>query len=146
MKTLVVGINRHAKQVVVRELDHVADRFSSQSHFTTVFRRFMKTTPAAYREKGLGCVPPNHEPGLFAHPARLRRGALRAGRWERRVRRLNLNYLLIFIPIAVALSWYAANPLLVFAMAALTIVPLSKIVGSSTETLGAYLVRRSGGS
>ncbi len=54
MKTSVVGINRHAKQVVVRELDHVADRFSSQSHFMTVFRRFMKTTPAAYREEVLG--------------------------------------------------------------------------------------------
>jgi AraC family transcriptional regulator len=28
--------------------------FSSQSHLTTVFRRFMKTTPAAYREAVLG--------------------------------------------------------------------------------------------
>jgi AraC family transcriptional regulator len=28
--------------------------FSSQSHLTTVFRRFMKTTPAAYREEVLG--------------------------------------------------------------------------------------------
>ena len=28
--------------------------FSSQSHMTTVFRRFMKTTPAAYREDVLG--------------------------------------------------------------------------------------------
>lgn len=28
--------------------------FSSQSHLTTVFRRFMKTTPAAYREQVLG--------------------------------------------------------------------------------------------
>ena len=31
--------------------------FSSQSHFTTVFRRFMKTTPAAYREEVLGLRP-----------------------------------------------------------------------------------------
>jgi hypothetical protein len=52
---------------------------------------------------------------------------------------MNLNYLLIFIPIAVGLSWFGASPLLVFATAALTIVPLSKIVGSSTETLGTYL-------
>jgi AraC family transcriptional regulator len=49
--------------------------FSSQSHLTTVFRRFMKTTPAAYREAVLGLrhaaagpcltslVPhPTHEP------------------------------------------------------------------------------------
>jgi AraC family transcriptional regulator len=28
--------------------------FSSQSHLTTVFRRFMKTTPAAYRDEVLG--------------------------------------------------------------------------------------------
>ncbi len=31
--------------------------FSSQSHMTTVFRRFMKTTPAAYREDVLGVRP-----------------------------------------------------------------------------------------
>jgi AraC family transcriptional regulator len=31
--------------------------FSSQSHMTTVFRRFMKTTPAAYREDVLGLRP-----------------------------------------------------------------------------------------
>jgi hypothetical protein len=55
------------------------------------------------------------------------------------MRRFNLNYLLIFIPIAVALYWYGANSLLVFVMAALTIVPLSKIVGNSTETHGDYL-------
>ena len=61
------------------------------------------------------------------------------------LRRLNLNYLLIFIPIALGLYWYAANPLLVFTMAAVTIVPLSKIVGSSTETLGAYLGPTLGG-
>jgi Ca2+:H+ antiporter len=40
---------------------------------------------------------------------------------------LNLNYLLIFIPIALGLYWSAANPLLVFAMAALTIVPLFEV-------------------
>jgi AraC family transcriptional regulator len=31
--------------------------FSSQSHFTTVFRRFMKTTPALYRATILGLEP-----------------------------------------------------------------------------------------
>jgi Ca2+:H+ antiporter len=56
-----------------------------------------------------------------------------------------LNYLLIFIPIAIALYWFGANSLLVFATAALTIVPLSKIVGTSTETLGAYLGPTLGG-
>ena len=61
------------------------------------------------------------------------------------MRRLSLDYLLIFIPIALALYWFQANPLLVFGMAALTIVPLSKIVGSSTETLGGYLGPTLGG-
>ena len=32
--------------------------FSSQSHLTTVFRRFVKTTPAAYREAVLGIRDP----------------------------------------------------------------------------------------
>ncbi|MGP0062208.1 MAG: helix-turn-helix domain-containing protein [Isosphaeraceae bacterium] len=31
--------------------------FSSQSHLTTVFRRFLKTTPAAYRQEVLGLHP-----------------------------------------------------------------------------------------
>ena len=42
--------------------------FSSQSHLTTVFRRFMMTTPAAYREEVLGLRHnPNGEPGLLGH-------------------------------------------------------------------------------
>jgi AraC family transcriptional regulator len=36
--------------------------FSSQSHLTTVFRRFMKTTPAAYRETVLGLRPSADSP------------------------------------------------------------------------------------
>jgi AraC family transcriptional regulator len=36
--------------------------FSSQSHLTTVFRRFMKTTPAAYREEVLGIHIPEPSP------------------------------------------------------------------------------------
>jgi Ca2+:H+ antiporter len=61
------------------------------------------------------------------------------------MRRLNLNYLLIFIPVALGLYWFGANSLLVFVISALTIVPLSKIVGSATETLGAYLGPTLGG-
>jgi Ca2+:H+ antiporter len=61
------------------------------------------------------------------------------------MRRLSLNYLLIFIPVALGLFWSGANPLLVFGVAALTIVPLSKIVGSSTETLGLFLGPSLGG-
>jgi AraC family transcriptional regulator len=47
--------------------------FSSQSHLTTVFRRFMKTTPAAYREAVLGLRPTAAGPDLTSpvpHPAR----------------------------------------------------------------------------
>jgi AraC family transcriptional regulator len=36
--------------------------FSSQSHLTTVFRRFMKTTPSAYREEVLGMRSPGRGP------------------------------------------------------------------------------------
>jgi Ca2+:H+ antiporter len=62
------------------------------------------------------------------------------------MRRWNLNYLLIFIPIALWLYYFTkANPLLVFVAAAITIVPLSKIVGNATETLGAYLGPTLGG-
>jgi len=61
------------------------------------------------------------------------------------MRRLNLNYLFIFIPVAVWLWWSSANPLLVFGAAALTILPLSKVVGSSTETLGYFIGPTLGG-
>jgi Ca2+:H+ antiporter len=52
---------------------------------------------------------------------------------------------LIFIPVALGLSWTGQKPLLVFGVAALTILPLSKVVGSSTETLGYYLGPTLGG-
>jgi Ca2+:H+ antiporter len=62
------------------------------------------------------------------------------------MRHWNLNYLLIFIPIALWLYFFTtARPLLTFAAAAITIVPLSKIVGSATETIGAYLGPTLGG-
>ncbi len=61
------------------------------------------------------------------------------------MRHWNLNYLLIFVPIALWLYFTKADPLLVFAISAITIVPLSKIVGSATETLGAYLGPTLGG-
>ena len=61
------------------------------------------------------------------------------------MRRLNLNYLLVLIPVALGLYWAGADSLLVFAVAALTILPLSKVVGSSTETLGHYLGPTLGG-
>src|SRR6202453_2630277 len=61
------------------------------------------------------------------------------------MRWLNLNYLLILIPVAIGLRWYGANSLLIFGVASLTILPLSKVVGSSTETLGYFLGPTLGG-
>jgi Ca2+:H+ antiporter len=61
------------------------------------------------------------------------------------MRRWNLNYLLIFIPVTIWLYFTQAKPLLVFGAAAITIVPLSKIVGNATETLGTYLGPTLGG-
>ncbi len=61
------------------------------------------------------------------------------------MRHWNLNYLLIFIPFAIWLYFTKSDPLLIFATAAITIVPLSKIVGNATETLGSYLGPTLGG-
>ncbi len=58
---------------------------------------------------------------------------------------MKLNYLLILIPVAIGLSWFGASPLWVFTVAALAIVPLSNIVGGSTETLARYVGPTLGG-
>jgi AraC family transcriptional regulator len=42
--------------------------FSSQSHLTTVFRRFLKTTPAAYREEVLNGSPAGIAAGSISEP------------------------------------------------------------------------------
>lgn len=62
-----------------------------------------------------------------------------------RIKVLKLNYLLVLVPVAIALSWIGASPLLVFGVAALAIVPLSNIVGASTETLATYVGPTLGG-
>jgi Ca2+:H+ antiporter len=58
---------------------------------------------------------------------------------------MGLNVLLVFIPIAVALDWYDANPVAVFAAAALAIIPLAGLMGRSTEHLSTYLGATVGG-
>jgi hypothetical protein len=58
---------------------------------------------------------------------------------------LNLNYLLILIPMAIGLSWSGASPFLLFAVTALSIRPVSRVVGSSTETLARYVEPTLGG-
>ncbi len=59
--------------------------------------------------------------------------------------RLSLESLLAVIPFALALWWFEASPLLVFTAAAFTIIPLSKVLGSSTEALARFLGPTLGG-
>jgi Ca2+:H+ antiporter len=52
---------------------------------------------------------------------------------------MKLNWLLVFIPFAIALDWLGANPTLVFLASALAIVPLAGLMGDATEALAEYL-------
>ncbi|HET8580492.1 MAG TPA: calcium/proton exchanger [Nitrospiraceae bacterium] len=56
-----------------------------------------------------------------------------------------LNLLLILIPVALALDWTGANPLLVFVTSALAIVPLAGLMATSTEQLASYVGATVGG-
>lgn len=58
---------------------------------------------------------------------------------------MGLNILLIFVPIALALDWVGANPILVFAASALGIVPLAGVMGRATESLASYVGETVGG-
>jgi Ca2+:H+ antiporter len=48
---------------------------------------------------------------------------------------MNMNWLLVFIPIGVGLNWFGASPILVFLVSALGIVPLTRLMGEATEAL-----------
>ena len=43
---------------------------------------------------------------------------------------MSLNWLLVFIPLAVALDWYGVSPVAVFVASALAIVPLAGLMGA----------------
>jgi Ca2+:H+ antiporter len=58
---------------------------------------------------------------------------------------LKLNWLLLFIPVAIALNWFSVNPILVFLASALAIVPLAGLMGDATEALAEYLGPTLGG-
>ena len=58
---------------------------------------------------------------------------------------MGLNWLLLFIPVGVGLSWFGASPILVFLTSALAIVPLARLMGEATEALAAYLGPTVGG-
>jgi Ca2+:H+ antiporter len=52
---------------------------------------------------------------------------------------LKLNHLLVFLPIALALRWYRADPMWVFAASALAVMPLAELMGDATEILARFL-------
>jgi len=58
---------------------------------------------------------------------------------------MNLNWLLVFIPVGIALDWFGANPIFVFAASALAIIPLAGLMGDATEALSKYLGPSVGG-
>jgi Ca2+:H+ antiporter len=58
---------------------------------------------------------------------------------------LKLNWLLLFIPIAIGLDWFGAGPVLVFLASALAIIPLAGLMGDATEALAEYLGPTLGG-
>ena len=58
---------------------------------------------------------------------------------------MNLRWLLLFIPIALALAWLKSNPILVFLVSALAIVPLAGLMGDATEALSRFLGSTLGG-
>jgi Ca2+:H+ antiporter len=58
---------------------------------------------------------------------------------------MNLNWLLTLIPIGIALNWFGANPILVFLVSALAIIPLAGLMGEATEVLARFLGPTVGG-
>ncbi len=58
---------------------------------------------------------------------------------------MNLNWLLIFIPAAIVLDWIGVNPIVLFVVSALAIVPLAGLMGDATEALAKYLGPTLGG-
>jgi Ca2+:H+ antiporter len=52
---------------------------------------------------------------------------------------MRLNWLLVFVPVAILIHWRGMNPILVFCTSALGVVPLADLMGDATETLSEYL-------
>jgi len=52
---------------------------------------------------------------------------------------MKLTYLLVFLPIALALNYFRANPILIFLASALGVMPLAELMGDATEVLSRYL-------
>ena len=58
---------------------------------------------------------------------------------------MSLNWLLVFLPIAIGLDWMEVSPVLVFLTSALAVVPLAGLMGDATEALAEYLGPTLGG-
>ena len=58
---------------------------------------------------------------------------------------MKLNWLLVFIPVAIVFAWLKVNPILLFAVSALAIVPLAGLMGDATEALSEHLGPTVGG-
>jgi Ca2+:H+ antiporter len=58
---------------------------------------------------------------------------------------MKLNWLLIFIPIAIGPEYWGVNPIAVFLASAASIVPLAKLMEQATESLAQYLGPTYGG-
>jgi Ca2+:H+ antiporter len=56
-----------------------------------------------------------------------------------------INWLLVFIPIALGLRWFGADPVLVFLASGLAVVPLTVLIGEATENLAIHLGPTLGG-
>ncbi len=56
-----------------------------------------------------------------------------------------MHLFLGFIPIAIALHWMEANPVLIFVCSALSLVPLASLMGDATEALSSYMGATYGG-
>lgn len=56
-----------------------------------------------------------------------------------------LKFLLIFIPISFILEFMNTNPVIMFAVACLSIIPLAGVLGEATEEISAYTGPRIGG-
>src|SRR5215510_2755617 len=58
---------------------------------------------------------------------------------------MNLNWLLVFIPISIALERLGADPIIIFLASAAAIVPLASLMEQATEVLAHYLGPTYGG-
>src|SRR5512145_962713 len=61
------------------------------------------------------------------------------------LRKKPLNWLLLAIPFAIIAKLFAWDPILVFSISALTLVPLAGMIGEATEVLAVYTGPKIGG-